>query len=299
MAWKGYRLIYRALSPIHIGSYTLGYINLTRRYITGRAMWGALTANLVRTGFNGLGYESVGELLKKDVLVSYFFSALEPGNPFLPWFGEDGLRYGISDPRMKSDQFEQKFVRSMGQTAIDTRTWSAEDQTLHESEYLVPRIQCTEGFKQLLFIGYLFIKDDCILIKDNCSIKEIIKKAWGELFVGGDRKYGWGRLILDSENGLVEDNNLFDYKLESDEDNLPRFSIPKNKPVPAHVLVSENVKLKGDIEFLASLEYDNERNMGFGHKITKESGLYWIPGSILIENDSLSLGAYGIMGKER
>ena len=288
MAWKGYRLTYRALSPVHIGSYTLGYINLTRHYITGKAMWGAMTANLVRTGMVRSDYEACGNLLKTDVLISYFFPALEPDKPLLPNFAKDGLRYGFDGEAMTAYQFEQKFIRSMGQTAIDYRTWSAEDQSLHESEYLIPKIQNGETFKELLFVGYLFVNDVGIT-------QEVIRKAWSELFVGGERKYGWGRLLLDSETGITEMDTFFGYKSSSKCEKVPSFIVPAGRPVPAHVPVNERLKLKGDRELLSTLEYDNEGRKGFGHKVGKEPILCWIPGSLLIEEASLSIGPYGIM----
>lgn len=289
MTWRGYRLIYRALSPVHIGSYTLGYINLTRHYISGKAMWGAMTANLVRTGIVCSDYGACGEILKTNVLMSYFFPALEPEEPFLPSFVKDGLRYGFEGTAMTSYQFEQKFIRSMGQTAIDPRTWSAEDQSLHESEYLIPKIQNGTDFKQLLFVGYLYVNDDRIT-------EDVIRKAWSELFVGGERKYGWGRLLLDSDNGITENNTFFRYQSASSCGKTPRFIVPAGRPVPAHVPVNnETPKIKGDIELLSGLEYDNENKKGFGHKISKEPILCWTPGSLLLEDASLSIGPYGIM----
>jgi len=288
MEWKGYRLVYRALSPVHIGSYTLGYVNLTRRYITGRAMWGAMTANLARTGLDFGEYEKCGTLLKTKVLMSYFFPALEPEKPFLPRFGENGLRYGTGSTDMTAYQFEHRFVRSMGQTAIDTGTWSAEDQTLHESEYLIPSIQDGADFKWLLFVGYLFVNEDRITEK-------VIRGAWSELFVGGDRKYGWGRLRLDDETGITQNNSLFNCVNISNCEETPKFNVPKDSPVPAHVPVNERVKLKGDIEPLLGLEYDNKSRKGFGHQVSENPMLCWVPGSVLQDHASLTLGPYGIL----
>lgn len=283
MAWKAYQLVYRALSPVHIGSFTMGYINLSRPYITGKAMWGAMTANLVRSGFNDT-YESCGALLKTKIRMSYFFPALELEKPLLPHFTKHGLRYGDQD--MTASKFENRFIRSMGQTAIHTGTWSAEDQTLHESEYLIPRIQDGQEFKPLLFIGHLFVNDDCIT-------ETVIKEAWSELFVGGDRKYGWGRLRLDDKTGITESDRLFNCVRVSDSNWPPKFEVPKDSPIPAHVRINERIKLKGDIELLSGLEYDNEK--GFGHKPSAEAMLCWIPGSVLQERALLIMGPYGIL----
>jgi len=88
MSWNVYRLVYQAISPIHIGWHTLGYIKLTRHYIPGKNIWGAMTANLTRTyGAKGVDeYKKFGDLLKTKILTSYFYPALDPDKPLLPHF---------------------------------------------------------------------------------------------------------------------------------------------------------------------------------------------------------------------
>ena len=117
MGWKAYRLVYQAKSPIHIGWHILGYIKLTRYYITGRNMWGAITANLTKTvGSLGINdYKRFGGLLKKEILISYFYPALEYNNnhhPMMPKYTEAGLRYGdfSGDFSFSKEDFERLFI---------------------------------------------------------------------------------------------------------------------------------------------------------------------------------------------
>lgn len=46
--WQWYQLILRLLTPTHISWNKIGNVQRTRPYITGRALWGALTARLTR-----------------------------------------------------------------------------------------------------------------------------------------------------------------------------------------------------------------------------------------------------------
>ncbi len=80
MSWKAYRLVYQAKSPIHIGWHTLGYIKLTRYYIPGKNMWASFTENLTRAGNKKdiAEYKKIGNILKNNILISYFYPALDP-----------------------------------------------------------------------------------------------------------------------------------------------------------------------------------------------------------------------------
>jgi hypothetical protein len=189
MCCKAYRLVYQAKSPIHIGWHTLGYIKLTRYYITGKNMWGAMTANLTRAnGVPGISdYEKFGKLLKDNILLSYFYPALDLALPLIPEYTNEGLKYG----NCRASEFERLFIQSYGQTAVLPESNTAEDETLHESEYISPVV----GNDQIpvYFVGYIFIHEGASY--NGKLIKwEEIKSALSELFIGGDRKYGWGKL---------------------------------------------------------------------------------------------------------
>jgi len=292
MGWKAYKLVYQAKSPIHIGWHTLGYIKLTRYYITGKAMWGAFTANLTRTGEekNTKAYIKYGELFGKDVLPSYFYPAIDPDIPLLPEFTADGMKYGD----YIESEFESLFIKSYGQTAVLPDSNTAEDESLHESEFIAPVVRDEETKEQIPihFVGYIFIKDgakteyDETVGWDSGDIK--LKHILSEIFIGGDIKYGWGRLIL---NSSMLATDVFNFKIE----NNIEIKIPSGKPIPAHLDISNSLKLKGNIEPLVGREWGkSDSNMGAGQEISKAE-ICWVPGSTLLEPKNLSIGKFGIL----
>ena len=314
MSWNVYRLVYRAMSPIHIGWHTLGYIKLTRHYIPGKNMWGAMTANLTRTyGAKGInGYKEFGDLLKTKILTSYFYPASDPDKPLLPHFTKQGLCYGVhtaKDDNYIVEEFERRFIGSFGQTAILPQSNTAEDESLHESEYISPCINEKENRKPVFFVGYICIKKN-IALKDGRKIgwttdDVCLMPAIRELFVGGDIKYGWGYLKLDNtteHKGCQE--KMFGYEFVSNYDLPPRIKIPKGCPIPAHLKVESDIKVKGDIEPLVGREWrvsENNRKeskSGAGQRIT-DAEICWMPGSVIDEEKkekrTLEISDYGIL----
>jgi len=296
MGWEIYRLVYQAKSPIHIGWYTLGYIRLTRCYITGTNMWGAMTANLTRAFYEYSDYSEVGMRLCSDILISYFYPALDSNNPLLPEFTDTGLFYGP----YTATKFEKLFIRSYGQTAVIPESNTAEDESLHESEFISPVVEDEETHKQsqVNFVGYIFIKDG-LMTKNQRTIgwesKEInLQQALSEIFVGGDRRYGWGRLVLSNEKTKkVTDTRFFNNHFIANEYEL-KVEINENQPIPAHLLIDNRVKIKGDIEYLVGRQWDIT---GPGQSIEKYNDKpYWIPGSILQESGKkLIICPYGTL----
>ena len=315
MSWNAYRLVYRAMSPIHIGWHTLGYIKLTRHYIPGKNIWGTMTANLTRTyGAEGVkDYERLGKLLKEDILTSYFYPAIDQDNLLLPYYKDDGLLYG--DPshiQYISEDFEKSFIGSFGQTAIWPYSNTAEDESLHESEYISPIVNNGEKSEQVFFVGYLFIKTGASFNGRNIGLAEgdiSLESAIQDLFVGGDIKYGWGHLKLDNtteDKGCQE--KMFGYEFVSNDNSSPCIEIPKESTLPAHLKVESGLKIKGDIEPLVGRQWGTVRDRkgkkisGAGREISS-TGVCWMPGSIMEEMEekkphTLRIGEFGILTKE-
>lgn len=280
------KLVYRAMSPMHIGWHTLGYVNLTRYYIPGKNIWAAFTGLLARA--NPLGrkigadandfYKGYGEIVKNNIVASYFYPASEASSPLVPRFTKKGLVYGMDE--MPRAEFERLFIKSSGQTAILPGSNTAEDESLHESEFISPF--STEG-NPVYFTGYVFVNEDSLGLAWD-GIKDIIK----EIFVGGDRKYGWGRLVLED---VCEPSDFFGFYIKPGSKEI---TIGTGGHIPAHLPVSAGLKLKGDIEPLVGREWgaDREGKRGAGKKVTG-STVYWVPGSILLDEHPLSIGEYG------
>ena len=310
MGWTAYKLVYQSMSPIHIGWHTLGYINLTRYYIPGRTMWGAFTANLTRAHGRGVGdYKSFGDLLREHVLVSYFYPALDPEEPLLPKFAEDGLRYGPKP----AYAFERQFIKSYGQTAVLPDTNTAEDQSLHESEFIAPvveeEVDGSAQQKMVYFVGYLFIRNGCVA-ETKGGVQEVswdegtgmnLRAALSEVFVGGDRTYGWGRLRLDSHRTIANTTEFFNAAEFVGSDERPVVRLPLDGAIPAHLSIDAGLALKGDIEPLVSREW-NDKGPGQAVIPLNSKTFHWMPGSILMESGSqqrtFSIGPYGILVPE-
>jgi hypothetical protein len=292
--WSAYELVYKAESPVHIGWHTLGFIKLTRYYITGKSIWGAFTCNFTRssseTGVKG--YTKYGNLLKEKVLSTYFFPAVDSSdNPLLPKFTGTGLKYGD----LSSSDFERLLIRSFMQTAILPERNTAEDESLHESEFISNSVADGGGNKSVYFVGYVFVREDAEYEGEKVEA-EVLKKVLSEVFVGGDRKYGWGKLTLIK---CTKVNNLLFEKYKLNLNGHPSIEVPSETPIPAHLVVSEGLELKGDIEPLVGREWAEAgegKSKGAGQKIS-EVELCWVPGSIICSTQNLQIGAYGVLKK--
>lgn len=297
MGWKAYKLVYQAKSPVHIGWHTLGYIKLTRYYITGKNIWGAMTANIVRTLYRHEDYRAVGELLKNNILISYFYPALDFQNPLLPKFQDNGLYYG----QYSESDFERLFIQSYGQTAVLPESNTAEDQSLHESDFISHYIkgEDTKEHSNVYIVGYIFIHNSASY-KGQTLTWENIERAITEIFVGGDRKYGWGRLLLETgKTAEVTDCKIFGNQLEPKDEGL-YVKIAKNNYIPAHLELQTvgNFKIKGNIEPLVGLDWGTHETspgkIGAGQKISG-ARICWMPGSVMVEEKTFKIGEFGIL----
>ena len=239
MTWRCYLTIFKAESPIHIGYKQTGILKTTRYYITGRAMWGAITANLTRALFDNPApedYQAVGNFVRESIRTTYFYPAIKKNEAssdlseyeindhfvFLPEYTDKGINFG----NKSKEWFEQMFVGSFVSTALESQTKTAEEGSLHEFEYIQNKIRLNDGSKnptQVYWVGYLFVNESKTKAKDN----------------EGKRVY---------EVDVIEEND--DLRI-----------ILKNEDVETYAL------LKKDI--LNLLFVGGERNYGFG-KLTLE-----------------------------
>ncbi len=68
-------------------------------------------------------------------------------------------------------------------------------------------------------------------------------------------------------------------------------SINKENPVLTHTKCSSNIKIKGDIELLVGRDWDDVKGAG---KLLKTEGLFWVPGSIIIEDKKFKVTDFGL-----
>lgn len=289
MSWQRYQLVYKALSPVHIGYHTLGMIDRTRYYIPGRPLWGALTADLTRRAMRAAQidyrpelYEGVGSFVRENAILGYFYLAQDPGEPFFPCFTGAGLHYGPLPLR----EFESRFVRSLTSTATEGDTWTAADGSLHEIEYLIP--QTPDG--EVYFVGNLYLRQRPdpgqvpSVLRNLPELTEAVLGALGEMCTGGERKYGFGRLrLVDLSTPSVVDS--------------PHLVLKAGDSLPAHLAGEElDVEVWGEVEPLVGREWDSTSTdrEGAGQRVSSAL-VCWIPGSVVQEWLEVRVGAFGVL----
>ena len=202
MAWQAYRWVWRLESPVHIGLSPAGFLNRTRLYIPARAMWGALTAELARQNASGAwpDYQSIGRDLQENARFSYLYPAEQVNGRWHPWLPryEEGRglcwqRQDGGDP-LPDRTFRQRLLSTHPGTAIDPASDTAAEGTLREVEYIMPRWRDTGA--PVAFAGYVFLRDG----NDPYGLKNV-----KELWVGGESRYGFGRLSRVQPEGPVND----------------------------------------------------------------------------------------------
>lgn len=264
MSWQKFRVIYELHSPLHIGYHKVGNVQRTRYYIPARNLWGAVTEALTRRGFSTHGvssgnYQQVGEWVKKHCAFGYWF-VYENSKLLTPCYCKDGLKYG----NLSVSEFERRYLDSHVTTALDPKTNSAQYGSLHEVEFIAPY---SRNGARTQVSGSVFLDDEAKTI-----LSENGWRNWlSNLQVGGERRYGFGTL------------RLVDMKLEGDPitRTRPCQSVSKNTSFLAHVSVTTNVQIRGQIEPLVGRV--TSQSHAFGSRLTSAI-VCWTPGSIPMDD---------------
>lgn len=175
MAWKMCKVQLRLLTPLHVGWLKQGNLQRTRPYVTGKVLWGALTARLTRDHFNGSNYEQVGKRVNEQLAFSYFYPVSSETLDLWPW-GKG------------ADEFAWRYLQSYASTALNYAHNRAAEGSLHETEYIAPQ---TRDGEPVSLLGYIFEQEGC-----NLKWQEALSR----LQLGGERGYGWGRVRLKGES---------------------------------------------------------------------------------------------------
>jgi len=292
MAWHSYQLTYRLLSPLHIGYRRLGNIQRTRYYLPGRNLWGAITARLTRTCYSQPGpaeYLAVGDYVRDHVIASYFYLKLDNEGPYYPSLEQGGWHYG----NLPAADFEARFISSFGSTALAASTWTAEEASLHEIEFIAAQVQIDRPPARLVYLqGYLYLGQDRSMAPpplrglDDTSILDYLT----ELFVGGEQGYGFGRMVqLDELVGPDVQTGPWPHPRDLD-----------GRILRAHLKASQTaqVVVQGPLEPVVGREWANGQRggerRGAGQDVS-EPIVAWAPGG-QFEGDvpRLFVGPYGI-----
>ncbi|RJX27662.1 MAG: hypothetical protein C4554_03855 [Dethiobacter sp.] len=257
--WKLYQVSFRLLSPLHIGWRKAGTLMQTLPYATGRNMWGAFTERLTREkGENN--YKEVGQAINKQLRFTYFFPSTSP-EKIECWFWDD------------CEVFSWLYLNSYTSTALENKF--ASDGSLHEIEYISPK---TRRGESVYLLGYIMEKEDTLI-----DWKAVLNR----LQLGGERKYGWGRLM---NHKLSENyNDIFSYVFKESQGD-PQIVLPKGEPVLAHT-VAEKMNCEGTLEPFVGRETSSGK--GFG-AVFSTAEICWVPGSKAKEEKTISIMPMGI-----
>ena len=190
---KWYKLIFKQVQPIHIGFGSYGVINETRIFIPGWTMWGALTK-----AYNLKNRKSLSDNQELFSKISCFFPAFKKNDNFeilFPKFKDGEFHLG----EYSEDKFRAKFVDTFMSTAINPLSNTALDDSLHELNVILPGAKADfcekEEEKQLYWAGI-------IELDENIKIPN-------EIYIGGDVKYGLGKMILKASENIQDTNEEF------------------------------------------------------------------------------------------
>jgi len=293
--WKKVDIVFKLKSPLHIGymPFKGSVVSPTRYYVPGRNFWGAITKRITEhlcENPKAGDYKKIGKQVMEIFRFSYFY--LYDGKTiYFPCYTNNGLKYG----GITKAEFEHRFIGSIVSTAIDS-DGTTKDESLHEIEFINSRFRDENGdIKPVMIAGCIWIKKNAkIKVKRNKEEKEETYQfkidpigifidnfnIFSELILGGESKYGFGHVLLDSIN-RVKFSNLAPFKWKNPE----KIEIESNEPIVAHLKYSKNINFKGDIELLTGRGYFDPQNCGKASnepgKVVSELKYYLSPGSLL------------------
>jgi hypothetical protein len=299
MAWTLYRVTWRLESPLHSGFAKLGNIQRTRLYVTGRMLWGALTARLTRDqGRND--YEDVGRAVNDCLRFSYGYLCLtEDGSrSLLPEFTATGLQFKVGGKSLTEREAQRLCLTSYASTALDYANNAAVDGSLHEVEFISPRALCTEEKLSVKAGQPLYLTAMIAEAKEtstNDKVKDW-KNSLQRLELGGERTYGFGKLGLKRSPDSINDTSTTWFGSEfRTENGRPAVKVQKGVAVTAHTAVGPQISF-GQVEPFVGRTTTPQAE--FGRKIECD-GVYWLPGSVFKDEVICEIDQQGRWNKPR
>lgn len=225
MTWMARRWTWRLDAPLFLGMPPAGALNRCRPYLPARTMHGAVTAELAR--LNGEekskfpDYGKFGKEVGENCRFTYLYPAEMHGGrcsawlpTYMPAKGDErnrndvpktGLRWRRMDgEKIHSDRgFRRRLLDSRPGTAIAPESGSASEGTLRETECISPWWRDPDRRGQpetVLLFGYVFLR--------NNSFRRHLDEM-NTLFVGGDVRYGLGKIRRIEWEALPSDEPVF------------------------------------------------------------------------------------------
>lgn len=275
MSWSLFRWVWRLEAPLHVGIPPSGSLDRCRLYVPGRNLWAALTAELARRKMGespkNLGiYIEMGLKIREACRFSYLYPSEKFGGvwkAWLPCFERGKGFYWQREANLGTlpdRAFRSRLLDTRPGTAIDPRTDSAAEGSLHETEVVNPWWREAQGgtIGPVAMTGYLFCNDQK-MYNDLCKVSV--------LHVGGDIRYGLGKMVrVDMEKA----EGLFEYNVRLDQDNPQVYA----RKILAHLKAStNNDSICGALESLGGWDVGKPRLMC--------DTQFWGPGSRLVREE--------------
>ena len=302
-------VVFSLKSPLHIGymPFKGSVVSPTRYYVPGRNLWGALTKRI--TEFlnekpEAEEYKEIGKRVREIFRFSYLYLYHEK-TVYFPRYTHAGLIFGDNKKYLTKSEFEHKFIGSIVSTEIDRVKKTAMNEKLHEIEFIHNMSKDENGeIRPVKLLGRIWVKEgketeDKKISLENTGIFIDDFNIIQELILGGESKYGFGHVSLDSVNKAKFPESFLS-KLEDEKDK----EIENNKPIPAHLKYSEHIKFYGNVELLSGRGYydpkndSKESNSSPGMIISKPE-YYLSPGTVIEEEIRCKLNWDGTLEIKR
>lgn len=282
MSWSLYRWTWLLESPLYIGITPAGSLNRCRLYIPARTLWAAVTAELARhqhkDGAATLPrYQEIGEEFRLDFRFTYLYPAEKVRGKWQAWLPryerDDGLVWRREDHdspnrAVPNREFRLRLLHTRASTAIEPVTDAAAEGSLRETESVQTRWRDEEGRDAgpVAFAGYVLAKNS----GGRNGIKRL--EPIESLFVGGDTRYGLGRLKLVSSP--QPDSKIFGQPVRLDAED----PIICGSYVLAHT--SADGSMCGALEALSGWNVGNLTELGIAGEPL------WVPGSKVAQGEA-------------
>lgn len=286
MTWTVLQWVWRLDSPLFIGMPPAGALNRCRLYLPARAMHGAVTSELAR--LNGEekakfpDYGKFGKEVGENCRFTYLFPAEKQGGRFLTWTpkfeASKGRRWYCQGGResLSDRDFRRRLLDSRPGTAIAPESDSASEGSLRETECINPWWRDSSGKGETgstLLLGYVFLR--------NNGFRRQLDTI-ETLFVGGDTRYGLGKICRVGWREVSGDLSVFGKRVHLDKE---------------HPEIESDVVLGHAVDDgpppIQEMRGMNELLGGWDLGTPWEGKLTWVPGSFLEHTVAWSIDNYG------
>ncbi len=282
MTWTAYQVSFRLLSPMHIGWRKLGNLQQTRPYLTGRNLWGALTARLTRES-GGSNYVGIGKQVDDQLAFTYFYPYALPKEDST-WSWPDQWN-DFAWPWSDWDKFAWTFLGSYASTALANGR-NAEAGSLHETEFIAP---CTREGKQVYLVGYIF--ETVGLQNDQKNPLSKWQSVLERIQLGGERGYGWGRVHC-VECKAINNKECFDYEWLPN-NNRPQFRALSDTQLLAHTYAEMDTVSNREVTIEPLVGRETKGYTNFGKDIS-QAAICWVPGGKVTQGETFQIQPKGI-----